>query len=282
MNEVLADLYADTGDSAGWPSPTAFNTAQSSIRWPGAKTSSPASTAIPRCPSSSARWCATSYTGNEADGTAARFFWDRVVEHHSFATGGHGKDEYFGPPDKLNDRVDGRTAETCNVYNMLKMTRQLFALSPDIRYAEFHERALFNHILASIDPEDGRTCYMVPVGRGVAREYQDMFGGFHLLRRLGHGEPCAARRRDLLRVGRPAVGEPLCAFHGRVEVGGCEADDGDDVSRGRIGHVEDDARVTQAVHPGLASSLVGRRGVRRARSTARPCQTCPRPVRTSN
>src|SRR5581483_2266524 len=83
-----------------------------------------------------------------------------------------------GPPDRLSDRVDGRTAETCNVYNMIKMTRKLFALHPDIKYAEFHERALFNHILGSMDPEDGRTCYMVPVGHGVQHEYQDMFRSF--------------------------------------------------------------------------------------------------------
>jgi hypothetical protein len=61
---------------------------------------------------------------------------------------------------------------------MLKMTRRLFAIHPDIKYAEFEERALFNHILASMDPEDGRTCYMVPIGRGVRHEYQDMFRSF--------------------------------------------------------------------------------------------------------
>src|SRR5262249_16134815 len=55
---------------------------------------------------------------------------------------------------------------------------KLFALQPDIKYAEFHERALFNHILASMDTVDGRTCYMVPVGRGVQHEYADMFRSF--------------------------------------------------------------------------------------------------------
>jgi hypothetical protein len=111
---------------------------------------------------------------------AAGFFWDRVVQHHSYATGGHGKDEYFGEPGQLNDRVDGRTAETCNVYNMLRMTRKLFALRPDPNYADFHERALFNHLLASQDPQDGWACYMVPVGRGVQREYERnmLDGGF--------------------------------------------------------------------------------------------------------
>src|SRR5207245_1074784 len=114
------------------------------------------------------------YTGQPADLLAAAFFWDRVTQHHSFSSGGHGTDEYFGPPDRLNDRVDGRTCETCNTYNMLKLTRTLFSFQPDVHYADYHERALFNHILASIDPEDGRVCYMVPVGRGVTHEYQDM------------------------------------------------------------------------------------------------------------
>ena len=58
------------------------------------------------------------------------------------------------------------------------MTRKMFALHPEMKYAEFHERALFNHILGSQDSEDGRTCYMVPVGRGVQREYADMFRSF--------------------------------------------------------------------------------------------------------
>ena len=75
--------------------------------------------------------------------------------------------------------MDGRDDESCkNVYNMLKMTRTLFALQPDIHYADYMETALFNHVLGSIDPKDGRTCYMVPVGRGVTHEYQDMFESF--------------------------------------------------------------------------------------------------------
>ena len=118
------------------------------------------------------------YTGNQADEETAKFFWDRVVNHYSFVTGGHGKNEYFGEPDKLSDMVDGRTAETCNVYNMLKMTRDLFSVNPDIRYADFHERALFNDILPSQDPRDGTTSYMLPVGRGVQHEYQRMFEDF--------------------------------------------------------------------------------------------------------
>jgi uncharacterized protein len=118
------------------------------------------------------------FTGNQMDGSAATFFWDQVVFHHSFATGGAGHNEYFGPPDKLNNIVEGRDDESCPVYNMLKMTRTLFAIRPEVEYADFLERALFNHVLASMDPNDGRTCYMVPVGQGVQLEYQDMFHSF--------------------------------------------------------------------------------------------------------
>lgn len=180
MNEIAADLYADTGDKRWLALADKFE--HRAIVAPLAQgqdilAGKHGNTQVPKLLGSLARY---RYTGREADGNAARFFWDRVASHHSFATGGHGRNEYFGQPDKLNDMVDGRTAETCNVYNMIKMARALFALQPDIRYADFHERALYNHILGSIDPVDGWVCYMVPVGRGVTHEYERnmLEGGF--------------------------------------------------------------------------------------------------------
>lgn len=178
MNEIMADLYADTGDTR-WRNAFQYFEHRAIVD-PLAEhkdilAGKHGNTQVPKLLGDLVYYI---YTGNETNGSAAKFFWDEVAHHHSFATGGHGKDEYFGEPDKLNDRVDGRTAETCNVYNMLKMTRTLFALNSDIQYPEFQERALFNHILASIDDQDGRTCYMVPVGRGVTHEYQDMFRSF--------------------------------------------------------------------------------------------------------
>ncbi len=178
MNEVLADLYADTGDRRWLALSDKFE--HRAVRDPLARREYHlgglhANTQIPKLIGSLARYI---YTGNEIDGEAARFFWDAVVSHQTFATGGHGKDEYFGPADQFSSRVNGRTDESCNIYNMLKLTRELFALRPDIKYAEFQERALFNHVLGSMDPEDGRTCYMVPVGQGVQHEYQDMFESF--------------------------------------------------------------------------------------------------------
>jgi len=178
MNEVLADLYADTGDQRWLKLTHRFDhhavidpLARHEDRLSGLH----GNTQVPKLLGVLMRYI---YAGDKSDGEAAKFFWDAVALHHSYATGGHGRDEYFGPPDKLGDRVDGRTDESCNVYNMLKMTRRFFAIHPDIKYAEFEERALFNHVLGSIDPEDGRTCYMVPVGRGAKHEYQDMFKDF--------------------------------------------------------------------------------------------------------
>ncbi len=178
MNEVLADLYADTGERRWLELSYRFEhrvIVEPLMRHQDILPGTHANTQIPKLVGSAARF---GYTGDPADIIAASFFWDRVVQHHSFATGGHSTDEHFGRPDEHNDRIDGRTAESCNVYNMLKLTRQLFAFRPDAHYAEFHERALLNHVLASIDPEDGRTCYMVPVGRGVRHEYQDMLERF--------------------------------------------------------------------------------------------------------
>jgi len=178
MSEVTANLYADTGDprwlalSGKFEQRAMIDPLAAGDDVLGGKH---ANTQVPKMIGSLSRYV---YTGDETDYKAASFFWDQVALHHSYATGGHGKNEYFGEPDHLNEMIDGRTAETCDVYNMLKMSRELFSVDPDIRYADFHERALFNHILASQDPIDGRVCYMVPVGRGVQHEYQDKFEDF--------------------------------------------------------------------------------------------------------
>ncbi|MGH9860597.1 MAG: beta-L-arabinofuranosidase domain-containing protein [Candidatus Acidiferrales bacterium] len=178
MNEIAADLYADTGDKRWLALSEKFHHRAVVDPLAVGKDILPhlhGNTQVPKLLGHLVRYI---YTGNESDAKAARFFWNQVALHHSFATGGHGRNEYFGQPGKLNEMVDGRTAETCNVYNMVKLTRALFSVEPDMRYADFHERALFNHILASQDPEDGRVCYMVPVGRGVQHEYQDMSRSF--------------------------------------------------------------------------------------------------------
>ncbi len=178
MNEVLADLWADTGD-ARWLTLSlrfehhAFTDALK--RGQDNLDGKHGNCQIPKLVGSAERF---GYTGDAGDLLAASFFWDTVVQHHTYASGGHGLSEYFGPADRWSTRIDGRTCESCNVYNMLKLSRRLFALRPDPFYADFQERALFNHALSSIDPTNGDMSYMVPIGRGEQQEYQDMYRDF--------------------------------------------------------------------------------------------------------
>ena len=178
MNEVMVDLYTDTGDTRWLDLSFKFEHdefIQPLVRHQDNLGGKHGNTQIPKLIGSAERYV---QTGRATDLIASSFFFDRVAQHHSFSTGGHGTDEYFGPPDHLSERVDGRTAESCNVYNMIKLSRTLFSVRPDPEIADFHERALLNHIMASIDPDDGRVCYMVPVGRGVQHEYQSPFRSF--------------------------------------------------------------------------------------------------------
>ncbi|HEY1340000.1 MAG TPA: beta-L-arabinofuranosidase domain-containing protein [Bryobacteraceae bacterium] len=178
MNEVLADLYADTADARWLALAAKFHHAAMIDRLAEQKDILPGTHANTNIPKLYGALKVHLYSGNETEGAAAKYFWNEVAAHHTFATGGNSRNEYFGQPDQLTNMVDGRTAESCNVYNMIKMARTLFSMQRDVRYADYHERALFNHILASQDPDDGRVCYMVPVGRGVQHEYQGKFESF--------------------------------------------------------------------------------------------------------
>ena len=198
MPEVAADLYADTGDRRWLALSHKFDRAvRNSSRSHAARIGWGDCMATRRCRSCSVRGPLCVYTGI-ADDLAGRHLLLGFRRRPPYVRHGRPRqDEYFREPDKLSNIVDGRTAETCNVYNMLKLTRLLFALKPDVKYAEFEERALFNHILGSIDAADGAMCYMVPVGHGVRREYAGHVAQFHLLCRVRDGKPCPARRRHL-------------------------------------------------------------------------------------
>ncbi len=271
MNEVFADLYADTSDPRWLALSHRFEHHAVTLplkRHEDNLSGKHGNCQIPKLIGSAARY---GYTGDMDDIVAASFFWDRVVRHHSYASGGHGLNEYFGPPDVLSPRVDGRAAETCNVYNMLKLTRRLFALRPDGAYADFHERALFNHILASIDPNDGRTSYMVPVGRAEQQEYQDMQRDFTCCVGSGmeshalHGLGVFYESADTIWVNLfvPSKAES--------SVAGVHARDGDGLPRRRFGDAHDHAANAGRVHArGPAPGLGGRRIPHRGQWHRRP------------
>lgn len=112
-------------------------------------------------------------TGDTSDRKAAEFFWQTVVNHHSYVTGGNGNEEYFGPADKLSKRLGENTTETCNVYNMLKLSEHLFEWEASAKVADFYERALFNHILSSQNPETGHVTYNLSLAMGGFKDFQD-------------------------------------------------------------------------------------------------------------
>ncbi|MGK9124472.1 glycoside hydrolase family 127 protein [Olivibacter sp. SA151] len=101
----------------------------------------------------------------------ADFFWNRVVNHQSYCTGGNSHKEKFIQDDKLAENLTGYTQETCNTNNMLKLTRHLFTWKADPKYADFYERALYNHILGQQDPETGMVAYFLPLLPGAHKVY---------------------------------------------------------------------------------------------------------------
>ena len=117
-------------------------------------------------------------TGNLKDERIAEFFWTTMVNHHSYANGGNSSGEYLSTPDKLNDRLTHSTCETCNTYNMLKLSRHLYEWTGDPKYLDFYEKALYNHILASQHPETGMTCYFVPLAMGTRKDFCDKYNSF--------------------------------------------------------------------------------------------------------
>ena len=117
-------------------------------------------------------------TGDAKDAAIADFFWNVVTKDHSYATGGNSNYEYLGAPRKLNDQLTDNTTETCNSYNMLKLTAELFAVHPAASLMDYYERALYNHILASQNHHTGMTTYFVPLRMGGRKEYSDEFNTF--------------------------------------------------------------------------------------------------------
>jgi len=117
-------------------------------------------------------------TGEEKDKDIASFFWETVTGNHSYAPGGNSNYEYLGPPGQLSEQLTDNTMETCNTYNMLKLTRHLFALQPEARYMNFYEKALYNHILSSQNHETGMMCYFVPLRMGTQKDFSDSFNTF--------------------------------------------------------------------------------------------------------
>ena len=105
-------------------------------------------------------------------------FWDMVVTRHTYATGGNSEWEHFGEDYVLDAERTNCNNETCNTYNMLKMTRKLFMITGKKKYAEYYENTLINAILSSQNPETGMTMYFQPMATGFYKVYGTPFDKF--------------------------------------------------------------------------------------------------------
>ncbi|MEZ4669435.1 MAG: glycoside hydrolase family 127 protein [Anaerolineae bacterium] len=171
VNEPLADLYAITGEQKYLDLSLAFNHEQ--VLDPLAHGEDHldrfhANTQIPKAIAVARQY---ELTGEKRLHDIARFFWERVALHRSYVIGGHSDDELFFPVDRFAQHLSTVTAETCNTYNMLKLTRHLFVWEPDAQLMDYYERALYNHILASQDPETGMMTYFVSLKPGHVKIY---------------------------------------------------------------------------------------------------------------
>ncbi|MHB1037659.1 MAG: beta-L-arabinofuranosidase domain-containing protein [Pirellulales bacterium] len=178
MNEVLANLYAITGEEKYLKISLRFN--HQAVVGPASQrqdrlTGLHANTQIPKFVGTARQF---ELTGQEPLRTASTFFWDTVVKERSYVIGGHSDGEMFSAKERLSRALGPNTTETCNTYNVLKLTRHLFAWEPRVEYADYYERALYNHILASQNPETGMMCYYVPLRSGSHKVYNDVDNSF--------------------------------------------------------------------------------------------------------
>lgn len=108
----------------------------------------------------------------------ARTFWDNVVEQRTWVNGANSQWESFFPVDNWRNELDERCGpETCNTYNMLKLTRQLFEREPDAKQMDFAERAILNSILPSFDYEQGGYVYYTAMRPGHYRTFSAELSG---------------------------------------------------------------------------------------------------------
>lgn len=181
MNEVLANLYLLTGNANHLAAAQHFDHAE--IYDPLASNLDRlagyhANTQIAKILGAMREYHATGTTRYR---DIATNFWDIVIRAHSYAIGGNSNNESFRAPNAIATQLSDTTAECCNTYNMLKLSRLLFFTSPSrMDYLDYYEKALFNHILASQNPSSahGSQCYYVPLRPGGMKTYSNDYNDF--------------------------------------------------------------------------------------------------------
>ena len=146
-------------------------------------------------------------TGERRWQQAAQFFWQTVHDHRTVAIGGNSVKEHFNDEHDFSSMMnDVEGPETCNTYNMLKLTELLFLTDPKVAYSDYYERALYNHILSSQRPESGGFVYFTPMRPNHYRVYSQVDKamwccvGSGLESQAKYGEFIYAHTRDALYV----------------------------------------------------------------------------------
>ena len=172
MNEALADIYAITGEEKYLKLAQRFNHRslfEPLINHQDRLTGMHANTQIPKIVGMQ-RIAALAQDADLHRG--ADFFWETVTRRRSVAFGGNSVSEHFHDVNDFSRMLSHREGpETCNTYNMLRLTEQLFQAEPKAAYADYYERALYNHILASIHPEKPAYVYFTPIRPDHYRVY---------------------------------------------------------------------------------------------------------------
>jgi len=167
MNEVFANLYALTGKNTYLKMADRFNQktyVEPLQQYKDTMKGQHVNSFIPNIIGNARQY---EVTGDIDHRQVAEYFWDQVVNHRSYCTGGNSNREHFhSDPDFLADQLGDNTQESCCTYNMLKLTRHLFTWSPEARYGDYYERALINSILSTQNPRTGMMMYFVPLATG--------------------------------------------------------------------------------------------------------------------
>ena len=177
MNEVMADLYALTGSPKHLAAARCFDNTALLSACAEDRDTLDGKHANQHIPQFTGYLRLFDHTGETAYAAAARNFWGMVAGPRMYSLGGTGQGEMFRARNAIAATLDGKNAETCATYNMLKLSRQLFFREPDAAYMDYYERGLTNHILASRRDAPSTTSpevtYFVGMGPGVRREYDN-------------------------------------------------------------------------------------------------------------
>lgn len=169
MSESMAELYSITGDKKYLDLAVRFTHHQIEDPLAAGKddlSGVHANTQIPKIVGASRVF---ELTGQNYFRNVATYFWDEVVSKRTYVFGGNSLDEHFQALGK--EPLGPTTAETCNTYNMLRLTKSLMMWHEDSRLADYYERALYNHILASQDPQTGMMTYFLSTKPGHFKVY---------------------------------------------------------------------------------------------------------------